>query len=61
MRRARVQGEVGVLDTGNPSGWDIHDARFAYDPVDDILYVGINTGDCITGDAGVYSLPCDVK
>jgi hypothetical protein len=56
-----VQGEIGVLNEDidpppprTPSGWDIYDARFAYDPVDDVLYVGINTGNCITGDAGVY-------
>ncbi len=59
-----VQGEIGVLDEGidpppprTPSGWDIYDARFSYDPVDDILYVGINTGNCITGDAGALCTP----
>jgi hypothetical protein len=61
-----VQGEIGVLDEDasaspppprTPSGWDITDARFSYDPVDDILYVGINTGNCITGDAGALCPP----
>jgi hypothetical protein len=36
--------EVSVLDeltsTRRPTGWDIHDVRFAYDNVTDTMYIG---------------------